>query len=184
MMKKVFILAAVVFLFATAAFAQKADFSGTWTLDVSKSKLDERARIESMTLTVAQTANDIKIDSKTTRAPRPEGAPAGAGGGGGMGRGGGFGNGDASETYTLDGKETKVTQESQMGPIPITLKGKLDGGKLDLSSSRTFTTQMGEMTATKKETWSLSDDGKTLTIAREQTTPRGTNSSTLVFNKK
>jgi hypothetical protein len=186
MMKKLFILAAIVCSLSIAAFAQdkKTDFSGTWTLDVSKSKLDERARIESMTLTVAQTDKDIKIESKTTRAPRPEGAPAGAGPGGGMGRGGGFGSGDAAETYSLDGKETKIQQESQMGSIPVTLKAKLEGAKLDLSSSRTFSGPNGEMTSTKKESWSLSEDGKTLTVAREQTTPRGTSSSTMVFSKK
>ncbi|HEV8592243.1 MAG TPA: hypothetical protein VGQ55_09075 [Pyrinomonadaceae bacterium] len=184
-MKKVFILTGVVFLFATAAFAQKAtDFSGTWTLDVSKSKLDERARIESMTLTVAQTDKDVKVDSKTTRAPRPEGEQPRMGGGGGMGRGGGFGGGDSSMTYSLDGKESKVTQESQMGSVPVTLAGKLNGEKLSLSSTRVFNGPMGEVTLTTKENWTLSDGGKTLTVAREQTTPRGTTSSTLVFEKK
>ena len=184
-MKKVFILTAVVFLFATAAFAQKAtDFSGTWTLDVSKSKLDERARIESMTLTVAQTDKDIKVDSKITRAPRPEGEQPRMGGGGGMGRGGGFGGGDSSMTYSLDGREAKVTQETQMGSVPVTLAGKLDNGKLTLSSSRIYNGPMGEVTLTTKENWTLSEDGKTLTVAREQSTPRGTSSSTLVFSKK
>src|SRR5215204_7573455 len=105
-MKKVLFFTAFVCLLAISAFAQDtkkaADFSGSWTLDVSKSKLDERARIESMTLTVAQTAKDIKVDSKTTRTPRPDGAAGGSGMGGGRG---GFG-GDSSMTYTLDGKAT------------------------------------------------------------------------------
>ncbi|HKX83501.1 MAG TPA: hypothetical protein VJL58_04710 [Pyrinomonadaceae bacterium] len=184
-MRKTLFLAAACCLFAVSAFAQKSsDFSGTWTLDVSKSKLDERARIESMTLTVTQTDKDIKIDSKTTRAPRPEGAPGAMGGGGGMGRGGGFGMGDASETYTLDGKETKISQDGPNGPMPVILKAKSEAGKLELSSSRTFSGPMGEVTVSKKEAWSLADDGKTLTIARENTTPRGTSSSTLVFVKK
>jgi hypothetical protein len=43
---------------------------------------------------------------------------------------------------------------------------------------------MGEITSTTKEVWTLSPDGKTLTVARENTTPRGTNSSTLIFIKK
>ena len=173
-------------LFLTAAVAQgrKADFSGTWTLDVSKSKLDERARIESMTMTVTQTDKDIKVDSKTVRAARPEGAPGGTGGGGGMGRGGGFGGGDASTTYSLDGKETKTEQDSPMGKVPVTFKARLEAGKLNLSSSRTVTTPNGEMTSTTKEDWSISEDAKTLTVSREQTTPRGTSSSTMVFVKK
>ncbi len=186
-MRKLLFLTAAVGLFSIAAIAQdrKADFSGTWTLDVGKSKLDERARIESMTMTVTQTDKDIKVDSKTVRAARPEGAaPGGTGGGGGMGRGGGFGSGDASTTYSLDGKETKTEQDSPMGKVPVTFKAKLDAGKLNLSSSRTVTTPNGEMTSTTKEDWSISEDSKTLTVAREQTTPRGTSASTMVFVKK
>ena len=62
-MKKTLFAAALCCMLSIAAFAQAktADFSGTWTLDVSKSKLDERARIESMTLTVAQTAKHITV---------------------------------------------------------------------------------------------------------------------------
>ncbi|MEO7674504.1 MAG: hypothetical protein ABIU09_10570 [Pyrinomonadaceae bacterium] len=185
-MKKLLFLTAAVCLFSIAALAQdkKADFSGTWTLDISKSKLDERARIESMTMTVTQTDKDIKVDSKTVRAARPEGAPGGTGGGGGMGRGGGFGNGDASATYSLDGKETKTEQDSQLGKVPVTFRAKLEAGKLNLWSSRTFNTPNGEMKSATKEDWSISDDAKTLTVSREQTTPRGTNSSTMVFTKK
>ena len=48
----------------------------------------------------------------------------------------------------------------------------------------TFSGQMGDVTRTTKETWSLSDDGKTLTVNRETSSPRGTNSTTMVFVKK
>jgi hypothetical protein len=181
----VFAAALVLFLMAVGVSAQdKGNFSGHWELDTSKSKLDERARIQAMTLDVAQTATDVKVQSKTTRAPRPEGAPGGNGQGGGMGRGGGFGGGDSAMTYSLNGKETTVQQDSPMGQVPVTLKAKIDGGKLNLSSSRTFNGPNGEVSISTKETWSLSDDGKTLTVEREQTSPRGTNSSTLVFAKK
>jgi hypothetical protein len=71
-----------------------------------------------------------------------------------------------------------------MGQIPVSLTGKLDGGTLNLSSSRTFNGPNGEVTATTKDTWTLSSDGKTLTVNRESQTPRGANSSTMVFVKK
>ena len=87
-------------------------------------------------------------------------------------------------TYSLDGKETTIQQEGPMGSVPVTLKAKIDGGKLNLSSARTFNGPNGEISITTKETWTLSDDGKTLTVAREQSSPRGTNSSTMVFTKK
>jgi len=187
MRMKVIFAAVAGLMLAGAAFAQgpAPNFSGHWELDTSKSKLDERARIQSMTLDVTQTATDIKVDTKTTRAPRPEGAPGGQGGGmGRRGGGAGFGGGDNSSTYTLDGKETSVDQQGPNGPIPAKFKGNVDGGKLHLSKSSTFTGQVGEVTVSTKDTWTLSDDGKTLTVEREQTTPRGSNSSTLVFVKK
>lgn len=182
-MKRTIFLAAFVCLLAVSAFAQDkkaTDFSGGWTLDVSRSKLGERARIESMTMTVAQTDKDIKIETATKRLQPADAA-------GGMGRGGmrgGFG-GDINFTYTLDGKETTVTQETQMGAIPVKLKAEPGGdGTLKLSSSRTLNTPNGEITMTTKETWTLSEDGKTLTVKRDTETPRGTNSSEMVFTKK
>ena len=169
---------------AISAQDRTANFAGTWTLDASKSKLDERMRsnIESMTWTVTQTDKELKIETKTKRAPRPEGE-TGGGQGRGMGRGA-FGGGDGTTVYSLDGKETKVEQETQMGKIPVLYKANLEkGGKLTLSSSRTISGQMGEMTITTKETWTLSEDGKTLSVKRETETPRGPQVSEMVFTK-
>ena len=183
-MKKVLFFTALICLTAFSAFAQDkkaADFSGSWTLDASKSKLDERARIESMTLNVTQTDNDLKVETATRRTPPPEGA-MNDGGQGGRRRGGGFG-GDGTLTYTLDGKETSVETDGPAGKIPVKLKAERDGGKLKLISVRTFNTPNGEATMTTKETWTLSDDGKTLTVKQDRETPRGTNSSEMVFTK-
>ncbi|HMS40319.1 MAG TPA: hypothetical protein PKE69_08840 [Pyrinomonadaceae bacterium] len=184
-MKKLLFVSAIFCLLAISAFAQDKktpDFSGSWELDVSKSKLDERARIESMTMSVTQTEKDIKIETTMKR------AEGGGGGGGGMNRGGGgmggFGGGNGTTTYTLDGKETKITQDSPMGAIPVSLKAKFDSDKLKLNQTRTINTQMGEISITTKETWSLSADGKTLTVKRETETPRGAQTSEMVFAKK
>src|SRR4030095_7804620 len=105
---KLIVLTLAFCMSAMGAYAQKrADFSGKWTLDVAKSKLGERNNIESQTLTVAQTGNDIKIDTATKRTP-PAGGGA-PGGGGGTGGGGGMGRGgDGSATYALDGKDVKT----------------------------------------------------------------------------
>jgi hypothetical protein len=54
---------------------------------------------------------------------------------------------------------------------------------LTLSSSRTISSQAGEMTITTKETWTLSGDGKTLTVKSETQSPRGTQTSEMVFTK-
>jgi len=182
-MKKLFFLTAVVCLAAAASFAQTsaANFSGTWTLDVSKSKLDERSRIESMTMTVAQTDKELKVTTETKRQAPPTDAAQGEGRRG-MGRG--FGQGDGTTTYSLDGKETVTQRETRMGSVPVKQTAMLDQGRVRISTSSTFSGQMGEMTIGTKETWSLSSDGKTLTVERETTSPRGTNSSTMVFGKK
>ena len=93
------------------------------------------------------------------------------------------GGGDGTVTYLL-GKETTVEIEGPNGKLPVKYKGSIDGGKANLLTSRSFTGAMGEVTMTTKDVWSLSSDGKTLTVERENTTPRGTNASTLVFTKK
>ena len=181
-MKKLYFLAAVFCLFSISALAQdKAaakDFSGIWTLDVTKSKLDERARIESMTMTVAQIGKDLKVTTDTKRQAPPAGAP-GAGDGRGMGRGG-----DGTTTYTLDGKETTMQRETGIGPIPVKLTATMDQGRVHLSSSYNVSRPTGDVTITSKETWTMSDDGKTLTVERESSSPRGTMASTMVFMKK
>jgi len=185
-MKKNFVFAAMLslFVFAVSASAQDkagkaASFAGTWTLDISKSKLGERNSIESQTLTVVQTDKDIKVTPATKRmAP-----PAGGGGGGRMG-GGGMGGGDMTNTYMLDGKETTVEMDGPMGKMPVKYTGRMDGGKMMLGTSRTFNGPNGEMTMTSKETWTLSADGNTLTVDAESTSPRGTNSVQRVYTKK
>lgn len=187
-MKKTIFLTAFICLLAISAFAQdkKTDFSGTWQLDVSKSKLDERMRVEEMTMTVAQTEKELSVDTKIKRAPRPEGAsPMGERRGGGMGRGGFGGGGDLSVTYSLDGKETtSPAPGGQFGGV-MTHKAEFEkSGNLKLVTNRSFESPMGSVTIKTEEIWSLSSDGKTLTVKREQSTPRGSASSEMVFNKK
>jgi len=71
-----------------------------------------------------------------------------------------------------------------MGVIPVKLKAKQNTGKLELTTTRTFNGPMGEVSITTTEEWSLSSDGKTLTVKRESQSPRGSNKSTLVFTKQ
>lgn len=175
-MKKNFVLAAAMCLLAMAVSvsAQKAaDFSGKWALDVAKSKLGDRNNIESQTMTITQTATDVKIETATKRTAPP------AGGGGG--RGGGMG-GDMPATYTL-GKETTTQQQMGQNTVPVTMGSKWDGSKLVLTRSSTFTGPNGEIKSTTKETWELGADGKTLTVNAERTGMQGTVSTTRVYTK-
>jgi len=197
-MKKVSVLAAVfcLLLAAGTVFAQnnQTNFAGSWELDVAKSNLGERMRVESMTMTVAQTDKELKVATTTKRAPRPEGNnppgdPNGGGRqGGGIRRGGGMmGSGNGIVTYSLDGKEIIVKSDSPEGmpASSVTLKSEIEkDGKLKLVSSRSFETQMGSMTVKTTEIWELTDGGKGLKVTREMETPRGAQSAEMYFTKK
>jgi hypothetical protein len=100
-----------------------------------------------------------------------------------MGRGG-MGMGPRGpQTYKLDGSEATLDTG---GRGTATVKAEWqDGGKtLKLTTKRTFNFQGNDVTSTTTEVWTLSGDGKTLTIQRTSESPRGTQSSTLVFNKQ
>ncbi len=197
-MKKLSLALFAISMMAMAALAQgKANYTGTWQLDKEKSTLSGPMRVDGITLTVAQSAKEIKVDTESKRNPpmqmpggggqSPAGRPpAGAGPNGpGRGMGRGFGMmGDGSVTYSLEGKETKVEMEGPNGKMPVIYKAALEAdGSLKLSNSRSFQGPNGEITSTTKETWKLSADGKTLTVDRETTNPRGAQTSKLVFVK-
>ncbi len=187
-MKKLALMAAVFCLFSLSVFAQQASktsFAGNWELDVQKSKLPEMSRVESISMKVTQTDKDLKIESTTKRAARPEGEGSGAGNRRGN-WGGGFG-GDGTQTlnYSLEGKETMTEGVAGIPAASATLKASLEkDGKLNLTSTRKFNSQMGEVTTTTKETWELLDGGKTLKVVRQSETRRGVQTSELYFTKK
>lgn len=188
-MRKVVAAAFAVCIAAIGAAAQeKPSYAGTWKLDVQNSTFAGPMRVESMTLTVVQTEKEIKVDTATKRLP-PNNAPGavapGVAAGRAMGGGrGGFGFGDGSTTYPLDGREATTQVDGPNGKMPVVHKGKVEtDGSLKLTGSRTFNSPMGEMTMTTSESWKLSADGKTLTINRENSTPRGNQTSRLVFVK-
>ncbi|MBV9241386.1 MAG: hypothetical protein JO314_05190 [Acidobacteria bacterium] len=153
-MKRNLVLTAVfaLFVFALSASAQKTtDFSGKWTLDVSKSNPAE-TRIESQTLTVTQTADSIKVEQDTKVKEDPNAA-----GGGGGGRPGGGGMGGPA-TYGITAP-IKSTRQMGQNSVDVSSSAKIDGNKATLST--TFTTPQGDRTQTT--TWTLNTDG-TLTV--------------------
>ncbi len=187
-MKRNFIFAAFLSLFvmAVSVSAQKTtDFSGTWTLDLAKSKLTDREKssIESQTMTVTQTATELKVDTATKRLAPPAGAPAGGppgGGGGGRMGGGMMGGGDGTTTYILDGKEVKTEIQGPMGNMQVSTKAKIDGAKLEIT--RTIGTPMGDRVTDEK--WSLNADGALSVESQRPNRDGGTDTSTKIFAKK
>jgi hypothetical protein len=187
-MKQLVFLLAIFCLLTIGAFAQvkTTDYSGEWSLDKGKSTLSDRMKnIESMTMIVAQTDKELTVTSSVKRAAPPAGAPAGpppgSGQGGGRGTGGGMGMmGDRTMTYSLDGKETSTEAPGPGGSTATTKStAKIDGGKLNLSTSRS--SQRGESKST--EIWEIQADGS-LKIKRTTDSPFGSESNELVFTKK
>jgi hypothetical protein len=153
---RVGVIAAAVLAVATLAWAQKPDFSGTWTLDPAASE------------------------------GGAGGAPAGGGGGGRGGGRGGLGQGgtvkqtaDAltvertvgenkvTATYKLDGSESKNSAMGRGGQaVESVSTAKWDGPSLVITSK----TDMGNGPQESTQKWTVS--GSTLTI--ETTNARGT----------
>lgn len=186
-MKKNFILAAAVAVLAMAfsVSAQKApaDFSGKWNLDLAKSKLTDREKqtIESQTITVTQTATDIKIETDTKRIAPAGGAPAGGPPGGGR-PGGGGGMGGGPQTFPL-GKEATSDQQMGQNTVPVTAGSKWDGSKLITNRSFTMNGPNGEFKSVTKQTFELGADGKSLTVTVESQGMQGATTSTRVYSK-
>jgi len=159
---RVGVIAAAILAVATLAWAQKPDFSGTWTLDPAASGAP---------------------------AGGGGGAPGGGGGGGGRGgRGGILGMGPTTvkqsateltvesttqdgtkvtRTYKLDGTESKNTMMGRGGQqMEAVSTAKWDGAKLSIVTKQ----QMGDQAFETTEVWAV--DGSTLTV--ESTNARGT----------
>jgi len=136
MKRKLGMTAALVVALALTGYAQKTDFSGTWTPEVPADAAAAPpagggggggGRMGGGPMTVKQTATELSVET--------------------AGR-----NGPQTRTYKLDGTETEVT----MGQGTAKVSAKWDGPKLVITTK----TEQGEQTAT----WSLAD-GK-LTVAR------------------
>ncbi|MFL6229617.1 MAG: hypothetical protein ACJ741_12655 [Pyrinomonadaceae bacterium] len=176
-------LAAFVLVAAVAAAAAKPNFAGTWVLDASKSE----------------------------GGGAPGGGAGGGGGGGGMGGGGGAtsetmtvkqdgdkidverkittprGDRTQSDTYAADGKEGEFTMQMRQNPVKgkRTAKWSADGSTLEVSDKADIQTPDGNtMTMQTSSKWTLSGDGKTLTVEQTRTTPNGEQKSKRVYNKQ
>jgi hypothetical protein len=177
---------------AAAAPAAQTNFAGTWALDKSKGAdlPPQWSNLESLTLTVTQDAQQLTVESKAAMVAQDANAAnanaAGGAGGQGGGRGRGMGGGfPPSSTYKLDGTETTAEATGGRGGTTTMKAEWKDGGKtLALKRVSKFNFNGNDVTTTTTEDWSLSADGKTLTIKRTSESPRGTQTSTLVFNKK
>ena len=167
----------------SASAAAPANFAGTWALDKAKSEglPPSAANIDSLTLTITQDTQQIEVNvtaesgqGNATAASSPS-----------QGRGRGMSLFPPGATYKLDGTETTAENPGGRGGTTTYKAEWKDGGKtLELKRVLKANFQGNDVTITTTEDWTLSADGKTLTVKRTSESPRGTQSSTLVFNKQ
>jgi len=121
MMRKLGLTTALVVALAVAGYAQKPDFSGTWTPEPAADAAAAPAggggggRGGGGPMTVKQTATELSVET--------------------AGR-----NGPQTRTYKLDGSETDMT----MGQMTAKVSAKWDGSKLVITTK----TEQGESTQT------------------------------------
>ena len=162
---RVGVIATAILAVATLAWAQKTDFSGTWTLDAEASGM---------------------AAGGAPGGGAPGGGAPGGGGGGRGGRGGGLGQGGmvkqtatdltvertmgenkVTSTYKLDGTESKNSMMGRGGaPVESVSTAKWDGPALVITTK----TDMGNGPQESTQKWTLA--GNVLTI--ETTNARGT----------
>ena len=147
----------------------KANFSGSWTLDKSKTDVSqfigvgediEKTQMASMMMVVEQQGASLRVTRilKTQGDERKE-----------------------IHTYKIDGNET--TNTGFRGET-VVARAFWEGDKLVVVSTRTKRVLTKDSSTESRGVWSLSADGKTLTIAAQINSPRGEQRVKAVFDKQ
>jgi hypothetical protein len=146
----------LVFVLAAAGHAQaKPNLGGTWKLNVSKSDFGPFPAPISSTWKVTHEDPALKIEISQTSAQ---------------------GEFSAELSYTTDGKESTNT----MRGAPVKSIVKWDQDALTLDSKFT----MGGNDIEIKDRWTVSEDGKALTVKRRFSSSQGELDQTVVYEKQ
>lgn len=164
MLKKVMVaLFAVATLACVSAAQDHPNLSGTWKLNLSKSNPGDygpSARTDVIT------QDGSKFTAKITATTQ-------------------MGQQDYALNFTADGTKVTIPPDSPMATLgQLTLKditASWDNASLVLLEDLNY---QGQVDIAAKLTYSLSSDGKTLTIADHASTPNGDFDSSLVFDKQ
>lgn len=163
MMKRMVLFAMV--CFAAAAFAG-TDFTGTWTLDKAKSELPDPGQgrgpggFNASMMVVTQDAASITVERTSTGRDGQERK--------------------TTTKLTPDGKV--VTETNDRGATDT--KASWDGATLVVDTVRKFEREGETFEMKRSEKWTLSADGKELTVAFTQSSSRGDSAGKAVYTKK
>lgn len=157
------LLAVFLLLNTVSTSAQKANFSGNWTLDEAKSPIPENGfRMGATKMTATQTETNLSME-RTYKGRDGEDVLS-------------------KENFTLDGKECENLFFQTMKRKSVAA-WSADGKVLTISSSTLIERDGETMEMKSTETFKLSDDGKELHIETAFNTPNGDMKSTVVYNK-
>jgi hypothetical protein len=148
--------------FGTAAYAQKANFSGEWKLNEAKSTLGQYAQMAPKKLKV-----DGQKDSLTVQrfATSPDGNET-----------------TYNEKLTFDGKETESTVFGSSKKKSVA-KWADDGQSLTVNSTIVFERDGQSFEIKVVEVWKLIESGKMLSLESTSTSQMGSNTTNLFFDK-
>jgi hypothetical protein len=151
------------FLFAFTTKMYRANFSGEWKLNESKSDLGQFAQFATRAIKTDQKDNDITINRT---------AP-------------GFDGGDVTtaETLSFDGKETETTVFGN-SKRKATAKWSDDGNTLTVNYVLNLDFNGQTFDVKGNEIWTVSDDGKTLTVQTNASSPQGDLAAKAVYDKQ
>ena len=148
-------MTAAVLAMGVASAQAKPNFSGDWKLNIEKSNFGQMPAPTSSTEKITHNDPELKVVTAQT---------------------GGFGDYTSEFSFTTDGKDCP----NQLNDFKITSKVTWDGDTLLFDSKMDF--QGNAMTGSEK--WTLSPDGKTLTIARHISGPMGEGDTTSILEKQ
>ncbi|HEX5734426.1 MAG TPA: hypothetical protein VF131_16440 [Blastocatellia bacterium] len=155
---------ALVFALSVSVALAKANFSGTWVMDASKSEGIPNSVQQEMS--VVQTDDTIKLETKVKT---DEGDFA------------------IADSYVVNGKEVDFVPQTPEGPNgkgKRTAKWTADGNGIEVTEQATFETPGGPVSQQMTRKWTLSADGKSLIIELSAKGPEGTTNTKRFFTKK
>ena len=146
---------AVLLLISPLKAWERPNFSGDWKLNAAKSDFGPMPGPDKMNRTIKHEDPSLKM---TTTQTGPQGETT------------------TELAYTTDGKPSTNKIRGQ----DVTGTAKWDGDALSIGSKREFQ----GMEITMNERWTLSEDGKTLTVNNKVNTPQGDFEIKVVMDKQ
>jgi type 1 fimbria pilin len=159
-----FLLTGIFLLTSSVTFAQKVNFSGTWTYSETKSVLGGEGgpRGAAVKMTIKQEGNTMSIEKTTRRQSGEENI--------------------STENYTLDGKECENPTFGDRTK-KSTVTWSEDKKSLTIASKTVFEREGQQMEIDTIEVFTLSQDKKSLSIDYTSKSSRGERKNTFVYDK-